>query len=152
MKEKPVKVEKEKVVKVEKEKPVKTEKLPSKDKLPKVEKVPKVERTPKVSKDKSRGKPGRLPRGRPPKKWQTPFGLYYTSELKNMEPGTDKQAFREKCKEQYKLMSDKKKICWINLAEQDLIRYQVFFSSNLDFFLIVLSGGSKSLQTEKPGI
>ncbi|XP_044257723.1 nucleolar transcription factor 1-like [Tribolium madens] len=128
-KEKTVKVEKEKLPKpekpspkVEKEKPVKIEK----EKVPKVEK----EKTPKVVKEKTKGgKPGRPPRpvdksNRPPKKCQTPFGLYYASELKNMEAGTDKHAFKEKCKAQYKQMSDKKKVYWINLAEEDLIRYQ----------------------------
>ncbi|CAH1377994.1 hypothetical protein MTP99_019375 [Tenebrio molitor] len=130
-KEKPAKLEKEKFPKVEKEKTPKLEK----EKTPKVEKekVPKIDKEkPKVAKEKPKGerRPGRPPKAdknpgeRPPKKCQTPFGLYYASELKNMEPGMEKSVFREKCKEQYKQMSDKKKIYWINLAEQDLIRYQ----------------------------
>ncbi|RZC41334.1 sodium/hydrogen exchanger 7, partial [Asbolus verrucosus] len=142
------KLEKEKAPKVEKEKMPKPEKEKTPKTLTKVEKekVPKVEKD-KVLKDKDkdkpkgeRAKPGRPPKSspkaikeRPPKKCQTPFGLYYASELKNMEPGTEKQVFRDKCKMQYKQMSDKKKMFWITLAEQDLIRYQMMEEYKLQF-------------------
>lgn len=86
----------------------------------------------KAGRPKSDRKPGRpvgsptMPKGEKlPKKFQTPFGLYYEEELKTKEPGVLRLHFREKCKAAYKEMSDEMKVHWITLAEQDLQRYEV---------------------------
>lgn len=62
-----------------------------------------------------------------PKKPQTPFGLYFESQLKILgsTASIDKNQFREQCKEQWKKMSDKKKVCWINWAEEEQNKYEV---------------------------
>lgn len=61
-----------------------------------------------------------------PKKPQTPFKLYYEDKIKRCEdePGFDKPGFSEKCKEQWKTMSDKKKVFWINWAFEKEVKYQ----------------------------
>lgn len=53
---------------------------------------------------------------RVPKKPLTPFKLFCQDKLKHSEhePEYDKNTFIEKCKEQWRTMSDKKKVFWIN--------------------------------------
>lgn len=62
-----------------------------------------------------------------PKKPNTPFGLFYESQLKSLDPNisVDKHAFKEQIKEQWKNMSDKKKVMWINWASEAEAKYQV---------------------------
>lgn len=89
-------------------------------------KMPKL-KSQKVPKQKS-PKPPKIVKPvkeKPPKKPQSPFALYLESELKNMPEGIDKAVFREQCKTRFKQMSDKNKVVWISLAEQDLARFKV---------------------------
>lgn len=63
-----------------------------------------------------------------PKKPNTPFSLFYESQLKSLDANAsvDKHAFKEQIKEQWKNMSDKKKVMWINWASEAEAKYQVW--------------------------
>ncbi|PNF25609.1 hypothetical protein B7P43_G03834 [Cryptotermes secundus] len=74
-----------------------------------------------------------------PRKPSTPFKLFYTSKEnrhKN-DPDFDRTELMERCKEQWRNMSDKKKVVWINWALEDETRYQeelkVYMSENPEF-------------------
>lgn len=58
------------------------------------------------------------------KKLSTPFDLYYKAQLEK-EGETDKSSFREKCKAQWKAMSDKRKVVWIDWALEEEAKYNV---------------------------
>ncbi|XP_049858540.1 nucleolar transcription factor 1-A-like isoform X1 [Schistocerca gregaria] len=61
-----------------------------------------------------------------PKKLQTPFKLFCNEKLnqhKN-DPGFDRTAVLESCKEQWRDMSEKKKIVWIDWALEEEAKYQ----------------------------
>lgn len=61
------------------------------------------------------------------KKPATPFRMFFEDKLKehHNEPCFDKITFMEQCKEQWKEMSDKKKVFWINWALEREMKYQV---------------------------
>lgn len=60
-----------------------------------------------------------------PKKPMTPFGLFYVSQLKTIDTSNiDKNLFKEACKEQWKNLSDKNKVIWINWAEEQENKYR----------------------------
>lgn len=63
-----------------------------------------------------------------PKKPPTPFKLFCEDKLKRSEHDVDfeKNTFIERCKEQWRNMSDKKKVFWINWALDKESKYQVF--------------------------
>lgn len=74
-----------------------------------------------------------------PRKPSTPFKLFYTNKEnrhKN-DPDFDRTELMERCKEQWRNMSDKKKVVWINWALEDEARYQeelkVYMSENPKF-------------------
>lgn len=53
--------------------------------------------------------------------------LYFSEKLQKHQhdPDFNKAAFLDRCKEQWRSMSDKKKLAWINYAVEDEARYQV---------------------------
>ncbi|KAJ8981486.1 hypothetical protein NQ317_007012 [Molorchus minor] len=65
------------------------------------------------------------PKERIPKKTSPPFQYYYLSELDKADKTVeDKAAFKEECKERWKLLNDREKITWINYAEQQYNQYE----------------------------
>ena len=75
--------------------------------------------------------------GTGPKKPNTPFILFYESQLKSLDQSVERQGFKEQCKEQWKNMSDKKKVIWINWAADEQLKYEDelknYMSQNPDF-------------------
>ncbi|XP_030748512.1 nucleolar transcription factor 1-like [Sitophilus oryzae] len=71
-----------------------------------------IKKEPKIKKEK------------PPNKPETPYRLYMLAEL-NKEPIDEqyKTEFKELCREKWKQMPDGKKLVWINLAEEHLLKY-----------------------------
>lgn len=60
-----------------------------------------------------------------PKKPNTPFGLFYLNQLESVaNQDADKTVLKEKCKEMWKNLSDKKKVIWINWADKEAAQYQ----------------------------
>lgn len=51
--------------------------------------------------------------------------MYYMSQLENAGNKIDKALLKEKCKSQWKAMSDKKKVVWIDWALQEEAKYNV---------------------------
>ncbi|KDR16195.1 Nucleolar transcription factor 1 [Zootermopsis nevadensis] len=74
-----------------------------------------------------------------PRKPTTPFKLFYADKEnrhKN-DPDFDRTELLERCKEQWRNMSDKKKVVWINWALEEETKYQeelkVYMSENPNF-------------------
>ncbi|KAJ9586872.1 hypothetical protein L9F63_019554, partial [Diploptera punctata] len=75
-----------------------------------------------------------------PRKPNTPFKLFYADKEnrhKN-DPNFDRADLLEKCREQWRNMSDKKKVVWINWALEEESRYQedelkAYMSANPNF-------------------
>ncbi|KAK5639088.1 hypothetical protein RI129_011580 [Pyrocoelia pectoralis] len=61
-----------------------------------------------------------------PKKPSTPFIIFYKEQLKNFHSDSeiDRNTFKEQCKEQWKAMSDKKKVVWIDVSLEQEEKYQ----------------------------
>lgn len=61
-----------------------------------------------------------------PKKPSTPFIIFYKEQLKNFHSDSeiDRNTFKEQCKEQWKTMSDKKKVVWIDVSLEQEEKYQ----------------------------
>ncbi|KAF5287243.1 hypothetical protein FQR65_LT12287 [Abscondita terminalis] len=61
-----------------------------------------------------------------PKKPSTPFSCFYNTQLRDFHPEFEVEgiSFKEQCKEQWKNMSDKKKIVWIDIALGEEDKYQ----------------------------
>ncbi|KRT81653.1 hypothetical protein AMK59_5477 [Oryctes borbonicus] len=96
-----------------------------------------------------------------PKKPNTPFGLFYESQFKLLDPNVsiDKHSIKEQIKEQWKNMSDKKKVVWINWAAEAEAKYQDelknYISQNPDFVPVtvkpVLTKEEKMLKERMAG-
>ncbi|KAF5283426.1 hypothetical protein FQA39_LY04802 [Lamprigera yunnana] len=61
-----------------------------------------------------------------PKKPSAPFAFFYREQLKNFysESENDRNTFKEQCRDQWKNMSDKRKIVWIDRALEEEDKYQ----------------------------
>ncbi|PSN58061.1 hypothetical protein C0J52_02056 [Blattella germanica] len=74
-----------------------------------------------------------------PRKPTTPFKLFYADKenCHKNDPGFDRADFQEKCREQWRNMSDKKKVVWINWALEEEAKYQeelkAYMSENPNF-------------------
>lgn len=60
-----------------------------------------------------------------PKKPSTPFLLFYKEQVKKVGPQENSTVFKEQCKDQWKNMAEKKKVVWINWAEEGELKYRV---------------------------
>lgn len=58
------------------------------------------------------------------KKPLTPFGIFCREQTKSLINPEDINAVKERCKEEWKQMSDKKKVIWINWAAEEEAKYK----------------------------
>ncbi|XP_060515784.1 nucleolar transcription factor 1-B-like [Cylas formicarius] len=89
---------------------------------------PEVPRQVNLKKGKEQKKLGKIKEKptKPPKRPEAPFKLFYLSEYDREQiTDRDKSEFKEICKEKWRHMSDKKKMYWINFAEDRFLEYQV---------------------------
>lgn len=87
----------------------------------------------KISEKASHHKPAEVG----PKKPSTPFGIYYREQLKSLGNVEDTHAIKEKLKEQWRNMSDKKKVVWIDWSLDEEAKYKEelkrYISQNPDY-------------------
>ncbi|KAF2884838.1 hypothetical protein ILUMI_21315 [Ignelater luminosus] len=96
-----------------------------------------------------------------PKKPSTPFALYFEEQLRIIpaDSEVDRNALKEQCKEQWRNMSDKKKVVWIDWALDKEAKYQDelknYISQNPDFVPVqlkpVLTKEEKTLKERLAG-